>query len=36
MFVTVFCGILDVRTGKLEYGNAGHNLPYVLSNGIVW
>lgn len=35
MFVTVFCCILDVRTGELEYSNAGHNLPYVLSNGVV-
>ena len=35
MFVTVFCGILDVRTGQVEYSNAGHNLPYVLSNGVV-
>jgi phosphoserine phosphatase RsbU/P len=35
MFVTVFCCILDVRTGQVEYSNAGHNLPYVLSNGVV-
>ncbi len=35
MFVTAFCGILDVRTGQVEYSNAGHNLPYVLSNGVV-
>ncbi len=31
MFVTVFYGILNTRTGDLEYGNAGHNLPYILS-----
>ena len=31
MFVTVFYGILNTRTGDLEYSNAGHNLPYVLS-----
>lgn len=35
MFVTAFCGILDVRTGQVDYSNAGHNLPYVLSNGVV-
>jgi sigma-B regulation protein RsbU (phosphoserine phosphatase) len=35
MFVTVFCCILDIRTGQVEYSNAGHNLPYVLSNGVV-
>jgi phosphoserine phosphatase RsbU/P len=30
MFVTVFCGILDVRTGELEYCDGGHNMPYLL------
>lgn len=30
MFVTVFCGILDVRTGELEYCDGGHNVPYLL------
>jgi PAS domain S-box-containing protein len=29
MFVTVFLGILDIRTGKIEYTNAGHNPPYI-------
>ena len=35
MFVTVFCCVLDARTGQVEYSNGGHNLPYVLSNGAV-
>ncbi|MBN1105031.1 MAG: SpoIIE family protein phosphatase [Deltaproteobacteria bacterium] len=33
MFVTLFLGILDTRTGELEYSNAGHNPPYVLRRG---
>ena len=28
LFVTAFAGILDVRTGMLEYSNAGHEPPY--------
>jgi serine phosphatase RsbU (regulator of sigma subunit) len=32
MFVTVFYAILNTRTGELEYSNAGHNLPYLLSS----
>lgn len=27
MFVTLFLGILDVRTGEILYSNAGHNPP---------
>ena len=30
MFVTVFYGIYDTRTGDITYVNAGHNPPYVL------
>ncbi len=30
MFATVFCGILDLRSGKLIYSNAGHNPPLLL------
>jgi sigma-B regulation protein RsbU (phosphoserine phosphatase) len=31
MFVTVFYGILNTATGELEYVNAGHNPPYMLT-----
>src|SRR6266550_436618 len=30
MFVTFFCGILNMRTGQVDYSNGGHNLPYYL------
>ncbi len=30
MFVTVFYGILNTRTGEVVYSNAGHNSPYIL------
>ena len=30
MFVTVFCGLFDVRTGELEYCDGGHNPPCLL------
>lgn len=29
MFVTVFLGILNVKTGEMVYTNAGHNPPYI-------
>ena len=29
MFVTVWCGILDVGSGRITYANAGHNPPAV-------
>jgi len=32
LFVTVLAGILDTRTGLLEYCNAGHEPPYLLSS----
>lgn len=31
MFVTFFYGILDTRTGEIQFANAGHNLPYVFT-----
>ena len=27
MFVTLFCGVLDLTTGELVYSNGGHNPP---------
>ena len=32
MYVTLFYGILNTRTGVLEYSNAGHNPPYAFSS----
>jgi serine phosphatase RsbU (regulator of sigma subunit)/anti-sigma regulatory factor (Ser/Thr protein kinase) len=35
MFVTLFCGILNIGTGQVDYCNGGHNLPYYLHRGDV-
>ena len=35
MFVTVFYGILNTTTGEVEYVNAGHNPPYIISGNQV-
>lgn len=31
MFLTMFYAVLDTRTGEIEFSNAGHNPPYVVS-----
>lgn len=33
MFVTLFCGILDLRSGRIEYSNAGHEPPVIIRQG---
>ena len=32
MFVTVFYGIYNIRTGEVTYTNAGHNPPYLMKS----
>jgi sigma-B regulation protein RsbU (phosphoserine phosphatase) len=34
-FVTAFLGKLDLASGNLRYVNAGHNPPYLLTEGVV-
>jgi serine phosphatase RsbU (regulator of sigma subunit) len=29
-FVTIFCGLLDTKTGHLRYSNGGHNPPVIM------
>ena len=31
MFCTAFMGVLDLKTGKMQYCNAGHNAPMVIT-----
>ena len=33
MFVTLFIGILDTKTGEVIYCNGGHNHPYLIPSG---
>lgn len=33
MFVTIFAGILDVRTGAVEYSDGGHEAPFIVRAG---
>ena len=32
MFVTMFVGVLDLATGELNYSNAGHDAPMLVSD----
>lgn len=32
MFFTLFLGVLDCKTGRLDYCNAGHNAPVLMTN----
>jgi sigma-B regulation protein RsbU (phosphoserine phosphatase) len=34
MFVTLFVGVLDLKTGKLRYCNAGHDSPLLMSQDV--
>ena len=33
MFLTLFLGVLDLQTGQLDYCNAGHNAPVIMTKG---
>jgi sigma-B regulation protein RsbU (phosphoserine phosphatase) len=33
MFVTLFCGLLNFKTGDLLFSNAGHNPPLIIRSG---
>jgi len=35
MFISLFCAILNVKTGELVFANAGHNPTYLLGPGLV-
>jgi sigma-B regulation protein RsbU (phosphoserine phosphatase) len=32
MFATVFCAILDIRSGEVRFANAGHNPPLLIDS----
>ena len=33
VFVTVFCGILNIASGEVVYTNGGHNPPLIIRSG---
>ncbi len=33
IFITLFCGFLDLRCGKLSYSNGGHCAPVLFTHG---
>jgi len=33
MFVTAFCGFLNLKSGRLQYSNAGHEPPLIMRAG---
>ncbi len=35
LFITTFVAIYDPETHKLTYSNAGHNLPYIISDKLI-
>ena len=32
MFATVFCAILDIKSGEVRFANAGHNPPLIIDS----
>ena len=34
MFCTAFLGVLDLKTGNMQYCNAGHNAPVMLASSV--
>ena len=34
LFCTFFLGVLDLKTGHLQYCNAGHERPFLISSGV--
>ncbi len=34
MFVTLFIGVLDLKSGHMTYCNAGHDAPYLIGNDV--
>ena len=32
MFVTLFVGVIDLKTGNMDYCNAGHDMPLLLTD----